>query len=810
MKHKWKSIVEDLFQDIHYGLRQVRRAPGFAALAVLTLAVGIGANSAVFNVILALELENLPVPAPQELVWLRGPHVSYPVFQEVQARGGDVFTNLFVWALGRFPVDWAAGCQSADVLMVSGGFFETLGVAARLGRTFGPADDVQGGGRDGHVAVITDACRKCRFSSGPAAIGKTVRIYGVAFTAVGVMPEGFFGVAPGTAPEIIIPIAAVPDIQPQKADILRAPMNSWLYFMGRLKPGITREAANSRIQAFWPNVLEAMVAPGELARHRLAYLSKTVDLIDGRTGFSPARNQFSRTLRLLFALVGVLLLLACATVSNLLLARASGREPEIATRTALGASRGRLIRQFLTEGLLLAGLGGALALAFAKWSGTLLIALLSAGGRMVDLNLSPRGPTLAFTGAAIVASALLFGIAPTIRAINLDSQSTLRGSNRVVAPSGWAWASKALVIGQVALSLVLLTGASLFAFSLHHLLALDPGFDRGNVLLASPDPLSAGYSEDRLHRFYSRLIEDIQALPGVASASLASLPPVSYDIGDINRTVIVDDGPAFQQGEIWTATILVSPGYFHTLGIPLLAGREFEAEDNRAGSKVVIVNQSFARTCFGADSALGRRISLGGAAEHRKLQIVGIVQDAKYRRIQEPNRPIAYVPYALLPALLKNWNLLVAVRTSAPLAPMAQAILLRMRDIDKTVTVQVESLSDRIGRSLVTERVIALLASLLGTLALILASGGVYGVVAYTVAGRTSEIAVRMALGAQTGDILWMVLRQTIRLAAAGIILGLAASLALGSMVAAMLYGIVPADPGALACAATLQLNTTT
>lgn len=788
------AALERLGRDLRYGSRALLRNPGFAGVAMLSLALGIGANTAVFSLLNAVVLKTLPVRNPEELVSFRHPSFSYPIFEQVRERAA-IFSGIFAWDLQRFHVDWNGDPQSTEVLLVTDEFYPTLGVPAFLGRTIHP-------GEEGPVAVISYACWQRRFAGDPGIAGRNIRIDRVPVTIVGVAPPGFFGVAPGITAEITVPVAVLPRLRPQDADILQRTAQAWLHFMARLKPGVGLRQADASLQVFWPQVMEAVTDPRMPADRRQRYLSRTTGLVPAGTGYSRVRNEFSQPLWLLLGLVALVLLVACATVANLLLARSSVRRREIAVRQALGASRSRLIRQLLTEALLLAGMGAACGILFAYWGARALLALLSTARDPIVLDLAPDWRVLCFTMAVAFATALLFALAPALRATRADPGGALKDTSRIAGRERWRL-GKGLVVAQVALSLLLLAGAALFIRSLLHLKFLDPGFEVRNVLLVAADPLAAGYRGPRLAAFYRELLERLRSVPGVQSASLSWVPPVSNQMGGWTGIVSVDGVP--QPGaRDNTYFNPISPGYFATLGTPILQGRDFGPHDNESGLKAAIVNESLARYFFPGGTPIGRRISIGRDESRQDLEVVGVVKDAKYQYLQEPPRRIAYLPYLQLPEFLAANNLVAEVRTTA--SATADAIRREARALDAAVPVEMETLAARIDESLIKERVIAAISAFLAAIALILACAGLYGLMAYTVARRTNEIGIRMALGARERSVLWMVLRESLALAFAGVIVGLGASLALARLVASMLHGTAATDPLGLSTAAALML----
>jgi putative ABC transport system permease protein len=776
-------------------LRLFTRSPGFAAMVVFVLALGIGASTTVFNVVNSVLLKPLPVEKPEELVYFDKPSFSYPIFGEVRDRAG-IFDGFFGWNIDRMNVAWDDDYELAHVLQVTGDFYRTLGVRAAAGRLLGQEDDA----RQAAVAVISYDCWQRRFRRDPAAIGRSIRIERLPVTIVGVAPRGFFGVASGLAPEVTIPATLVPVLNPT-GEGLNNWSGAWLHLMGRLKPGVGIGQANSALKVFWPQVLEAVTDP--LSPRRKQFLARPTALVSAREGFSRVRNRFERPLLVLLGLVTLLTLAACLTAANLLLARATARSREMAVRLALGAGRLRLARQLFGEGMLLASAGAAAGLLCGAWGGTLLVSLLSTTEEPIRLNLDPDWRVLAFTAVTAILTAVLFSLAPAIRAARVAPGAALHESSRWTTGRRGRLTS-ALVAGQVALSMLLMAGAALFARSLYRLVTLDPGFRRENLLLASADALVAGYKDAPLAAFHSRTLDRLRSLPGVAAVGLCWVPPVSNEMGYWTGNVAVDgegvppDGPK-------TYFNAVSPGYFPTVGTALLRGRDFDSRDREGAARAVIVNESLATAYFPGRDPIGRTLSIGLHAARQNLIILGVIQDARYQSLHEPPLRIAYFPLAQTPER-RGANLIAAIRVQGSPAALADAVRGAIRSIDANVPLRIETMSDRIRESLVTERVVAVISAFLGLAALVLAAAGLYGLLAYTVSRRSPEIGVRIALGAPRTAVEWMVFRESLALAAAGIALGVAATLALGRFVAGLLHGIGAADGASLAAAGAVVL----
>jgi len=790
--------LQAVCQDTAYALRILHRAPGFAAAMIAVMALGIGATTGVFGMVDALVLRKLPVHEPERLVYFGRPSFSYPIFREVGARSRDVIASVAAWNMDSSYVAWEREFEPAEVLMASGNFFSTLGIGAAIGRTFGVDDDQIGGGRHGLVAVISHSAWLRRFDGDPAVVGRTVRVERNTFAIIGVTPAGFFGVAPGLAPEITIPLTST-----ASQERLQSSTSSWVHLLGRLRDDVSIERANSALDTFWPAILEVTTSRQMVPERRAVYLGRRTWLEPGFAGYSRVRNQFERPLWLLLALVTVLLAVGCASAANLQLARGVSRQREIAVRLAIGAARGRLIRQLLTESLVWTLLGSVAGLFLAYAGGSALVALMTTSQEPIALDLSLNWRTVTFSGGLAFVTACVCAVVPALRATRLDLGASLKETGQITSPVLRRWSlGRALVAAQVALTVLLLVGASLFVRSLMRVLAQDAGVDRHNVVVVATDPEAVGYEDARLAAFYERMQERLSALPGVVSVSLSMYPPISDEDGAWTQSIAIDTNPVPDApGQSMVYLNVVSPGYFRTTGIPLVRGRDFDKRDTAASTRVVTVNESLARRFFGGEEPLGRLITIGRHERRRHLQIVGIVRDAKYQRMQEEPRSIAYIPHEQQPVQ----NLFAEVRTVDRLGSVAETIRREIRALDRAVPIRVETVADRIRESLVTERVMALLAATLGMAALVLACAGLYGIIAYAVSGRTREIGLRLALGARRGQVLRGILTNTLALAALGTVAGLAGALLFGQLAQNLLFQVSPRDPLSLVTAAAIM-----
>lgn len=793
--------LESVRQDASYACRMLRRSPTFAASMIIVMALGIGATLGVFSLIDGLVLKPLPVREPDRLVYLSRPSFSYPVFTELSTRGSHIFSSLIAWNIEREYVQWNTELEPTEVLMASGAFYSTLGVRASLGRTFTEADDVIGGASDGLVAVISHSAWQRRFGGDPSVIGRTIRIRRQPFTIVGVAPREFFGVAPGLAPELTIPLTVL------ERERLASRTSSWLHLLARLDEGLTIPEADAALQTVWRSVLEVTTNPGMPAERRAMYLSRTTSLQSARAGYSRVRNQFEEPLWVLLALVALLLIVATASAANLLLARGAARSREFAVRLAIGAGRRRLLRQVMTEAFVWTLLGALAGLIIATWTSGTLVNMMSTWDNPIVLNVVPDWRLVVSAVGLAMLTAVTCAILPALRTTDVEAGATLKefGQIRGRLTTGWS-SSKSLVTVQVGLTVLLLFGAALFGRSLHTILSQDAGFTPEGLIVVGLEAGEAGYEGARLTSFYETVLERLGSTPGVQSASLSKYPPISDDDGAWTQSIGVD-GAAVQMDAARSVHFnAVTPGYFRTTGMRLLQGRDFSTQDRVGAERVVIVSESLARVFFPGENPLGRLISIGRSESRRDLVIVGIVGNSKYQRLTEPPRSIAYLPCAQVQDLIEGDELFVAVRSTSDDTLTADTIRRQIRALDDRVPIRIQTIAERVRASLVKERVITTIAISLGVAALILACAGVYGLLGYIVSRQTGEIGLRLALGADRTQMLWLVMRQSLVLAGAGILIGLAASLALGQFARNLLFQVSGTDVFALGIAAVVML----
>jgi putative ABC transport system permease protein len=798
------AFLETLGQDLRYGLRTLAANPGFTATAVLSLALGIGANTAIFSILNAVMLRSLPVEDPHRLVELRTGDSSYftnPIWEQVRDHQ-QAFSGALAFGNDRFDLAAGGESQFAEGLWVSGDFFRVLGVPAVRGRLFTPDDDRHGGGRSGAVAVISHSFWERQFGGDPNVLGKTVRLNRHVFTIVGVTPPWFTGLDVDRGYDVAIPIGCEPILH---TDMSALNQRSWwwLRILGRLAPGETAQQAVAKMKALAPEVNRATLPPNWGAGDKRQYLQRSFDLHPAGTGFSATGHAYRTALFTLMAVVGLVLLIACANIANLLLARAAARRREISVRMAIGAARARVIRQLLTESLLLSILGSAAGLLFAIWGSRGLVRLLSPAGNELQLDVAPDLRVLAFTIGVAAVTGLLFGLAPALRATSIAPNDMLKEHARgTVAGTPRLNLGKALVTVQVALSLMLLVGAGLFLGTLRNLLNVDMGFNRHNILLVKADVLQANIPKPQRTRVFQEILSRLRAISGVAAASTSLMTPIS---GSEWNQLTYPEGYTPKGKEdtlVWFNR--VSPGYFETMRTPLLLGRDFSEHDTLSAPKVAIVNETIARKFFESGNPIGKTIALDQsfvqAGKRDVYQIVGVAKDAKYVAVGEKPVPSAY----LVSSQDEDpWpEVTFEVRSEQAVGGLVPAIRGVIGRVNHGISLEFRNFETQVDESLLQQKMVALLSAFFGGLALLLAMVGLYGVTAYGIARRQAEIGIRMALGAQPSGVVWLVLREVLAMLAAGTLAGLAASLAAGRLIRSLLFGLTPYDPAPLAVAA--------
>jgi len=797
-------MPDALLQDLRYALRALRSAPAFAAVAILSLALGIGANTAIFSLIDSVLLKTLPVSRPQELLQVTGglhrEAYSNPVWEQIRDRQ-DVFSGIFAYNMRRFNLASGGEARNVQGAFVSGQFFETLGVQAVLGRTFSPADDKRGCA--GSAVLSYDFWQRA-YGGRADVLGKLISLDGHSFPIVGVTKPGFFGVEVGTTVDVAIPLCTESIIRGE-ITWLDEPSARWLSIIARPKPGISPTQATARLKTLAPDIFKATLPSQMRVDSQAGYLANTLEAtVSVASGRSSLRSQYRQALLVLMVVVGAVLLIACANVANLLLARGAARQREIAIRMALGSGRARLIRQLLTESLLLSFCGATFGILFAQWGTRLLIGFLSTTDRQVVLDLAVDGRMLAFTAAIAIFTGLLFGIAPAWRGTRVQPQAAMKANARGVIEGSKFGLGKMLVMAQVALSLVLVVGAGLMLSTFWKLASLDAGFDRAHVLLVAVDLRNANYPPERRAAGYEQMLDRLRALPGVHSVSRSDMTPISGGVWDTE--LVIEGYNAKSHLDVTVNFNRVSPEYFETLGTPFVAGRDFNQHDTPQSPTVAIVNETFVKRYFGSANPLGKTFrSRTGNALSAPVEIVGVVKDVKYSSLREDVPPTAYRAASQdRPGMAGEGPFTIIELRSAAGSPadLIPAVKAAMEAVNRDITLRFWTLATQVDESLTRERLLATLSGFFGGLALLLATIGLYGVMSYNVARRRNEIGIRMALGAEQSRVLKMILREVAILIGIGLTIGLAVSLATTRFVASFLYGIKSNDAMTLSLAA--------
>jgi predicted permease len=813
------AAMSTLMQDVRYAVRTLTHNPGFSIVVVFTLGLGIGANTAIFSLMDQVLLRLLPVKDPRALVQLDGPGpfsgrtqndrtFSYPMYADFRDRN-DVFTGL----LARFPASATMTMRNqaerVDVELVSGNTFEVLGVTPVLGRALSAQDDLTPGAHP--VAVISYSFWQRRFAASPAVLNQVVTINSTPVTIVGVAPPGFAGVAAAQTTDLFMPLMMKAQVTPTWDDLDNR-RSRWLNVIGRLKPGLTADAAKVRLDVLYQQInefeLQSVPAFSSASeRFRDGFRAKKLTLHPASQGLSDLRQSVQTPLFVLMAMVGLVLLIACANVANLLLSRANARQKEVAVRLALGAGRGRLIRQTMTESLVLAGLGGIVGAVLSIWVGDLLLSVMPFENFTRSLSTEPDVRVGLFTAGLALLTAMVFGLIPALQASRPELNRTLREeAGNLSGGTRHARFRKGLVVAQVALSMLLIAGAGLFARSLYNLKTLDTGFAVDDIITFRVDPSLNGYDQTRIKRFYDQLLEDIRRIPGVQSASLAQVPMLTGNVA--SRTVQVQGYEPKPDENLNPWTNEVGPDYFRTTGMPLVAGREFTERDVEGAPLVAIVNESFAQYFFAGENPIGRRFGFRVMNNPAAVEIVGVVKDSLYADMrqgttEENQTPrFAYTPYQQSTEL--NEMTIYVRSTGIAAESMPEQLRQTVRRTDAGMPIyEMQTMERTVDEALFNERMLALLSASFGLLATVLAAIGLYGVMSYTVSRRTREIGIRIALGAERPTVVWMVLREVALLTVVGIGIGVPAALALSRLVRSQLYGIEPSDPATLAIAAT-------
>ena len=797
---KGTSMRGWLVMDWRDAWRSLRAAPLVAAFAVLSLALGIGGVTALFSILNSLTLKPLPVRDPQALVLLDKGSWTNPIWEVIRDRQGDIAAGAFAWAGDRFNIAPSGAADVVQGLWVSGGLFEVLGVPAALGRTIGPTDDTRGGGAAGPVALLGHGFWQRRYGGAPDVIGRTVSIERVAFTIVGVAPEGFLGPDVGRAFDIAVPLGTEPLVRPRDS-ALDHRSAWWMNIMARLRHGQTVDDATARLRALQPQIRDATMPVLRRPADAAEYLSDPLTFVPAPGGRSLYRARYQQPLTIVLAVVGVVLLIACANVANLLIARASARRHELTLRLALGASRWRIARQLFAESMMLGGAGAALGVCFAAWASRILVTLLSSGTATVQLDLGLDTRVLAFTIAVSVAAALLFGVAPALAVSRLSPNEVLKEQGRSGSLDRRSAIRQASVVLQVALSLALVVAAGLFTRTLMGLVGRDAGFDRRGVLLVSTDLARNPATGAARNDLFERLTRAAAAVPGVASAAVSFTTPVAS--AGWNTPIVVPEGSPLTRRERTAWVNAVTPGWFGTLGLRLVEGRDFTAADRAGAPLVAVVNRAFARRFLSGQPATGQIVRRATPATTGSYQVVGVVEDAVYRSLRAPMEPTMYLPFAQGDDT--GPTAVVSVRSqSAPPETLVKSVAAAMTKEDPSAVLSFRTLDEQVKGSLTQERLVATVAGFFGGLGLLLAAIGLYGVTSHAVTSRRSEIGIRMALGASADGVVRLVLKRTAVLVALGVVGGAALSAWAVRYVGTLLYGLEPRDPWTFAGAAAL------
>jgi predicted permease len=805
-------------QDLRLACRSLVTAPIVSAVAILSIALGIGANTAIFSLVNALLLRPLPVSAPERLVTVSAARShgrrawSYPVWDQIRQRA-PLFEGAMAWSADQFNLASGGEAHFVDGIWTSGSFFSTLGIAALRGRTFADADDTRGGGPDGPVTVISYGFWQRHFGGAADAIGRTLTLDKVPFRVIGVTPPQFFGPEVGQTFDVIVPIGDEPLLHGRQS-WLDQRGNGWLTIMARLKLGQTVDDATADLRAAQRQIWEATVPRGFRPEVRDQYLNELFVLLSAATGESNLRRAYARPIRAILVVVALVLLIACANVANLMLARGTARRHEMSVRLAMGASRWRLVRQLLSESLLVAGSGTAVGFLIATWGTGLVVRQIPSPrqswsellSRPVFLDLAVDWRVLLFTTGLAVAATVLFGVVPALRASNVAPIDALKEHGRGMVGDARFGLATALVVVQVTVSVVLVVAAVLFGRTFTSLATRHPGFERDPVLLVNLDAERTNVAPAQRVVLFDRIRQAVHGLPAVHEAAVSMVTPISGN-GLILRADVAGGAPLPDDGRgaLTNAfTNVISPGWFETFSVPILAGRDFTDADRVGAPAVAVVNQTLARKTLNGAGVLGRTITLTTGGPVVSMQIVGVVSDTLYWSLREEVPPTVYTPLAqfyMPPVLLTSMALSVRAKTGLP-ASLTKSVAAAVDSVNSQLPLTFRPFADQVNASLAQDRFVAMLSTFFGALALLLAGLGLYGVTSYAVSRRRLEIGIRMALGAAPGGIIRLVVLRVARLVGLGVFAGVGVSLWASTFVASLLYGLEPRDPATLVAAA--------
>jgi len=793
--------MSSLWKDVRYSLRQLRNSPAFTLIAILTLALGIGANTAIFQLIDAIRLRAIPVKNPEELAtvriadrhWGSGQfssqysQLTFPMWEQIRARQQG-FAQMAVFSNQLFNLATGGEVHYAKALRVSGEFFHVLGVEPFLGRLLGPDDDQPGCAIAG--ADIGFAFWQRNFGGDPAIVGKRLTLDGNSFEIVGVTPPGFNGISVGDAFDVAVPVCIEPIVSPRN-NRLTIRHAWWLASIGRLKPGWTVERANAQIRAVTPAILQETIPPFYDAEGVKKYLEYKLGVFSASTGFSSLRRDSETPLFLLLGISGLVLVIACANLANLMLARAGAREQQITIRLALGATRGKMVRELLSESVLLAAAGSACGLFLAYAISRMLVAFISTGDSRIFLDLGMDWRVLGFATALAVLTTILFGLAPAFRGTRVEPAALLQsGSRGMTGGRKRLGLRRILVVSQVGLSVVLLMGALLFARSLRNLTTLNIGFQQNGILVTSVNFKHVQLPEASYVEYRRLLVKAVKAIPGVESVANAIMVPFG---GETWNDDVLVEGSEQDQGVAWEN--FLGPGYFQTLGTPFLAGRDFDERDTTNSPKVAIVNQAFVRKILKGADPMGKRFRIHEPpGKPRPLyEIVGVTGDNKFQDMHEEYLPFMYFPTTQQENPRPDDQIII--RSSLPLGSLMASVKQVMNTVNPGIDLEFKVFKTQVHNSLVNDELMATLSGFFGVLAALLAAIGLYGVISYTVLQRTKEIGIRMAIGARRSDVVAMILKEAGILTVAGLVIGTTLALASAQVVKSLLYGLKPRDP---------------
>ncbi len=808
--------ADTLLLNIRFGLRMIARNPGSSVVAILALALGIGATTAIFTLLNAVLLRSLPVQQPDQLVlfgsgkwsgsmdelpsgnWQAFSYHGYRDFQ----RKTHVFSNVAAIDSNDFKthghVGSGASLEKMEVELVSGTFFDTLGVKPILGRTLADADD---GAPEAHpVAVASYSWWRHRFASNPSALGTTVTIGPTVYSIIGITPPEFFGVIAGRSPDLWIPLAMEKEISPGWNGLDKDLFQS-LFIIARRKPQVGMQQASADTNVLFRQIVRGYAGPQPSARQLEQIGHVSIELTDAATGISFLRFEFSTPLLILMGVAGMVLLIACINVANLMLARATVRGHEIAIRLSVGAARSQLIRQLLVESGLLGLFGAVLGVALAWGASRVLLAMVSTGPELIPIDISPDARVLTFALAVATLTVLLFGTVPALRATRLEPGPSLKEGRGIAGGPARNRLTRGLIVGQVALSLALLCGAGLFLHSLANLANVDIGFDASNVLVTNLDAASTGYKEDpRLKDMMQRVEERVGAIHGVQAASFATFV---FNQGGWTGTVSVP-GRLASDNDPEVSHIIAGAQYLNAMRIPVIVGRGLSPDDTAASRRVAVINETMARIYFPGGSPIGHTFDVNDEVAWKNIEVVGVVKDSKYDNVNERQMPAAAYPYTQHIGYSGNFIVRYAGDPKLVIPQVRKAV----NDIDPNLPVgDFSPLAELVGRSIRKQRLLAQLSAIFGIVAALLACVGIYGVMSYGIARRTNEFGVRMAMGANRADVLWMVLREALWVALVGVAVGIALALASSRLVNSMLFGLKPTDPIALGAATAIMIG---